>query len=221
MANVTVQVLEGLERGRVFQDLPTPITIGREDDNSIRLNDERVSRFHAKIQDDGNREILTDLESTNGTRVNGHPVQLRVLQPGDQVSIGRCLLLYGSTEQIASHVAGLNLQADSVVAEAAEADLDEPADSLRSVTEDGSLGELFAAGPPTIPDGLGLLQRAQMSDMVSFAHDQIRSVLEAAAEENPEEQSSVMRVDWLAWQKLVQLEMHLATWLRRIADPDA
>ena len=73
MASITLQVLEGMERGTVFDDLQTPISIGREEDNMIRLNDERVSRFHVKIQQDGDRIILTDLESTNGTRVNGHP----------------------------------------------------------------------------------------------------------------------------------------------------
>src|SRR6476646_8639840 len=96
MARITIQVLEGFEWGRVFGDLSTPITIGREEDNTIQLNDERVSRFHAKIQEDAGRVILTDLDSTNGTRINGHPVQMRVLQHGDQLSIGRSLLLYGS-----------------------------------------------------------------------------------------------------------------------------
>src|SRR5579872_6377445 len=100
MARITIQVLEGFERGRVFGDLSTPITIGREEDNTIQLNDERVSRFHVKIQEDAGRVILTDLESTNGTRINGHPVQMRVLQFGDQLSIGRSLLLYGSPSEI-------------------------------------------------------------------------------------------------------------------------
>src|SRR5690349_3138770 len=101
MANVTFQVLDGLEMGHTYADMPTPISIGREEDNNIRLNDERVSRFHAKIQEDAGRIILTDLDSTNGTRVNGHPIRMRVLQIGDQVLIGRCLLLYGSAEQVA------------------------------------------------------------------------------------------------------------------------
>src|ERR1700691_3013396 len=100
MAKVTLQLLEGLERGLMFRDLATPVTIGREDDNTVRLNDERVSRFHAKIQEDGGQIILTDLESTNGTRINGHPIQMRVLQIGDQIAIGRCLLLFGSPEEI-------------------------------------------------------------------------------------------------------------------------
>ncbi len=100
MAQITLQVLEGLERGVTFRDLATPITIGREDENSVRLNDERVSRFHAKVQEDGGRVILTDLESTNGTRVNGRPISARVLRPGDQISVGRCLLAYGDRDEL-------------------------------------------------------------------------------------------------------------------------
>ncbi len=107
MAQVTLQLLEGLERGLIFRKLNTPVTIGREDENSVRLNDERVSRFHAKIQEDGGKLILTDLESTNGTRINGHPIQMRVLQIGDQIAIGRCLLVYGSPEEIRRRLAQL------------------------------------------------------------------------------------------------------------------
>src|SRR4029077_1332108 len=97
---VTFQVLEGIDKGRVFRELPTPLTIGREEGNILRLNDERVSRFHAKVQIDSDDFILTDLESTNGTRVNGHVVQIRRLRFGDRVSVGRSLLLFGSDDEI-------------------------------------------------------------------------------------------------------------------------
>src|SRR5438132_1414374 len=69
---VTFQVVDGVDKGRVFRGLPVPLTIGREEGNILRLNDERVSRFHAKVQQDGNDLILTDLESTHVTRVNRH-----------------------------------------------------------------------------------------------------------------------------------------------------
>src|SRR6476620_11200359 len=99
---VTFQVLEGIDKGRVFRELPTPLTIGREEGNILRLNDERVSRFHAKVQVDADDFILTDLESTNGTRVNGTVVQIRRLRFGDRVNVGRSTLLFGSNEKIAA-----------------------------------------------------------------------------------------------------------------------
>ena len=55
----------------MFHNLATPITIGREEGNLVQLNDERISRFHVKIQEDDGRLVVTDLDSTNGTRVNG------------------------------------------------------------------------------------------------------------------------------------------------------
>src|ERR1700692_2719498 len=102
---VTFQVLEGIDKGRVFHDLPTPLTIGREEGNILRLNDERVSRFHAKVQIDSEDYILTDLESTNGTRVNGTTVQIRRLRVGDRIGVGRSLLLFGSNEEFGPRLA--------------------------------------------------------------------------------------------------------------------
>src|SRR5947209_12290387 len=107
MPAVTFHVLEGIDKGRTFRELPTPVTIGREEGNILRLNDERVSRFHAKIQADSGEIILTDLESTNGTRVNGHVVQIRRLRPGDRVAVGRSLLLFGTEAEIAARHAAL------------------------------------------------------------------------------------------------------------------
>src|SRR5260370_30194679 len=106
-AALTFQVLEGIDRGRIYRELNVPVTIGREEGNSLRLNDERVSRFHAKVQLDGDDFILTDLESTNGTRVNGTAIQIRRLRVGDRVGVGRSLLLFGSNEEIAARMASL------------------------------------------------------------------------------------------------------------------
>src|SRR4029079_19741819 len=105
MKTLTFQVVEGVDKGRIFRDLPIPVTIGREEGNILRLNDERVSRFHAKVQQEDGDVILTDLESTNGKRVNGAPIQIRRLRPGDQVNVGRSMLLFGTLEEIAARKA--------------------------------------------------------------------------------------------------------------------
>src|SRR5437588_4411395 len=112
---VTFQVLDGIDKGRVFRDLPLPLTIGREEGNVLRHNDERVSRFHAKVQVDADDYILTDLESTNGTRVNGTVVQIRRLRYGDRVSVGRSLLLFGSNEEIAARMVDLEQRRNAAV----------------------------------------------------------------------------------------------------------
>lgn len=217
MRTITLQVLEGLERGQTFEDLPIPVSIGREEENTIRLNDERISRFHAKIQEDGGRTILTDLDSTNGTRVNGRPVQMRVLKAGDHISLGRCLLVFGSEGEIRARIEKsrgnhLNPHHDD---EFIEADEEE---------EGGST--LHAAGPlpdapPELPTGLTPGQRAQVADILSHIHDEIRQVA-LASEEFPSAHLDLadMRVPGPAWQRLLRLEMDLAVALRNIGEPD-
>ena len=225
MASITIQVLEGFERGRIFSELPTPVTIGREEDNTIQLNDERVSRFHVKIQEDAGRVILTDLESTNGTRINGHPVQMRVLQFGDQMSIGRSLLLYGSPQQIDEHVR------PPEVAGASAEEQHEYGATLRAVPPglgDGSAAgvrqtdddvqDLFPNGPPEIPADLKMAQTAQLSDLVAYVHDELAQFVDSAMEDR-KGNAAQMRVERDRWQKLLKLEMQLARYLREIADP--
>jgi predicted component of type VI protein secretion system len=221
MALVTFQVLDGLEMGHVFADLPTPINIGREDDNHIRLNDERVSRFHAKIQEDAGRIILTDLDSTNGTRVNGHPIRMRVLQIGDQVLIGRCLLLYGSPEQIAKRsgeLAALESPSGSVESETkASPDFE---DSIGS--EPDLPGELFPNGPPRLPIELNLGQAADISEVLNFIHSRLLRLLLIAQQHGGTSrklQAAWMSVPPAAWMQLTQLEADLAKYLRQLTDP--
>lgn len=230
---VTIQVLEGVERGRIYPDLATPVTIGREDDNAIRLNDERVSRFHAKIQEDGGRIIFTDLDSTNGSRVNGRPAQMKVLQAGDQLTIGRCLLIFGSSADITAYAAEIerrraeNGSQDQTLAGPTPHAADEPVDGSDSfdlpfMVQD-QLEQLFPNGPPECPAGLTALQRAQVSDQFAYVHEQIRKVIESACEEGEGEDGRPrsMRVAWKSWQELIQVEMNLAITLRQLSEPEA
>lgn len=221
MATVTMQVLEGFEAGRLYCDLHPPITIGREEDNDIRLNDDRVSRFHAKIQEDAGRVILTDLDSTNGTRVNGHPVRMRVLQLGDQILFGRCLMVYGSPEELAGlHVSSSRSSAsgDSVPIEA-----DEDGTNLPLVAEPSvaSGDQLFNGKRPELPAGLTPLQAVQVSDLLSYVRASVLFVLENGEEQRPVplKGSNRMTVPPEAWHLLQKVQLELSQCLREISEP--
>jgi len=73
-----------------------PIVVGRLPECTIAVGDPNVSRRHAEIRraEDGVSVVLRDLRSTNGTRVNGVPVQDHVLADGDEVSVGTTVLRY-------------------------------------------------------------------------------------------------------------------------------
>ena len=72
-------------------------TIGRTPDNGIVLDDTQVSRCHAMLLVRDGAVLLLDMESSNGTSVNGAPAlpdEPVLLADGDVVVIGRVLLRY-------------------------------------------------------------------------------------------------------------------------------
>jgi len=71
-------------------------TIGRLPACDIVLKDKGASRQHAQIREKDGAYTLTDLGSTNGTRLNGHTVQSRQLQDGDRITIGSTTLDFRS-----------------------------------------------------------------------------------------------------------------------------
>ncbi len=73
---------------------PEPLTIGRLPESSVVVADPNASRRHAEIRRVGNDAVLVDLNSTNGTRVNGATVRERTLVDGDQITIGTTVLRF-------------------------------------------------------------------------------------------------------------------------------
>lgn len=68
------------------------VRIGRDEENDLTLEDDEVSRFHCEVRGDTGVTVLIDMQSANGTRVNGKTVQSSVLRAGDEITIGRHLL---------------------------------------------------------------------------------------------------------------------------------
>jgi len=74
------------------------ITIGRGADNTIVVNDPSISTHHAQLLLEGDTYRLKDLDSTNGTRVNGKPVTETVLRLEDRIRFGAAEARYESSE---------------------------------------------------------------------------------------------------------------------------
>ncbi len=74
-----------------------PLVVGRLPECGIVLQDSNVSRRHAEFRRNGDAIVVTDLGSTNGTRVNGTPVREHFLVSGDEVSVGSTRLVFEMT----------------------------------------------------------------------------------------------------------------------------
>jgi hypothetical protein len=226
MRTVTFQVLEGVDKGRVFRDVPIPVTIGREEGNLLRLNDERVSRYHAKVQLDAGDIVLTDLDSTNGTRINGNPVQIRRLQPGDRVGIGRSTLIFGSHEEIAARLASDKAAHKPTImpqgSRTLPADATCPADLDFDLNIDDDPPDRFwTAGDrhlPELPQKLTPSQAARLSEILDFLH---RGLASATENVRPDDGGGNVALLYPDWQKVQAVQMLLARYLRAVAEPDA
>ncbi len=91
----TLHVPDGPDAGRVHQVLASSITVGRRQGNDVRLTDRGVSRVHARLTRQGGAVVLTDLNSTAGTTVNGRTIEGPVvLAHGDRVGFGPSELVF-------------------------------------------------------------------------------------------------------------------------------
>lgn len=91
-ANVALQVFRGGERGRTFPLSGPRVVAGRSPDCDVTLDDATVSRRHAAFVERGGDWWVVDLDSTNGTRVNGVETGERRLRRGDRIELGEAVV---------------------------------------------------------------------------------------------------------------------------------
>lgn len=227
MRTVTFLVLEGVDKGRVFRDLSVPVTIGREEGNALRLNDERVSRYHAKVQSEEDDIILTDLDSTNGTRVNGTTVQIRRLRAGDQVSIGRTMLLFGTMEEIdARRQSGSGMQPAEGGAQTIRSDELKAAsgrvsaNTIKPAPDTSSPAEWSAREQdmPPLPLKLSGSQAARLAEVFDHLH---RGITNACESIEANEDGTEIRLGFHEWQTVQAVQLLLARYSRMVAEPES
>lgn len=248
MKHITLRVLDGANRGEVYESLKVPVTIGREEGNSIQLNDERISRFHLKIQLDHDDLVLTDLQSTNGSRVNNEEVQLRILREGDIIAVGRSVLLFSAdrTSSVdestgkkhngsgasASRSVGEGDSSSSINDSASAASVVSPeSNGVSSGVSNGagkhfsqagqgpaSGGEFTAGDPPKLPQRMSPGQAAQLSEVIEYLHLHLRHIIQ---ESEISKTNSSVQVPSHRWQQIVNLQFRLAEYIHSIGNsPD-
>ncbi|MDX6637852.1 MAG: hypothetical protein QOJ01_1363 [Solirubrobacterales bacterium] len=71
-----------------FHHVTRPMTLGRGTRADVMIADESVSREHAAVRIDGDTVVVEDLDSSNGTKVNGQDVSQARLEDGDVIQLG-------------------------------------------------------------------------------------------------------------------------------------
>jgi pSer/pThr/pTyr-binding forkhead associated (FHA) protein len=84
-----IQIISGPRKGEAIslEQAQLPLTIGRDSENKLCIESAAISRFHAEIFTDEGNYFLRDLQSTNGTFLNGRKIEREKLGPGDEFSV--------------------------------------------------------------------------------------------------------------------------------------
>ncbi len=92
--NPKVVFIAGPLKGSAFELGEEALSVGRDSTNAVRLADSLLSRRHCRVERAGDRLLLIDLESLNGTFVNGRPVREHALADGDRVTVGESCFIF-------------------------------------------------------------------------------------------------------------------------------
>lgn len=158
--SASLLVIQGVDQGTRFEIGSGRIRLGRGAQNEIRILDTEVSRRHATLSAQGDRFVLQDDNSSNGSFVNGQAVRSQVLRNGDQVQIGRTILLFQSAGGDAS----------SMVADRVDL-LSEPRDDRSQI-----IGALDSAA------GLALAQQVAAGVPAAHADSSLRALYRISEE---------------------------------------
>lgn len=141
--NATLLVIEGNDQGTRF-DVVDSMVIGRGAQCPIRILDTEASRIHARLSPEQGSWVVEDLNSSNGTYVNGQPVQRHRLESGDQIRLGRTTLVFALSKQRESSLMNVDLVGGS--------SRQGPSQIVRTFSPEELKSEKTA--PPVAPEGL-------------------------------------------------------------------
>jgi pSer/pThr/pTyr-binding forkhead associated (FHA) protein len=94
MNRAALVIRKGDAPGARYEISANPTLIGRNPSTHVTLVDEGTSREHAVISHDEGVYTIEDLQTTNGTKVNGKRVRFAELHDGDEIQIGRTVFVF-------------------------------------------------------------------------------------------------------------------------------
>lgn len=113
MAQLVVK--QGPAAGRSYPLEGEKITIGRDSANDVWVPDDTVSRSHAELRLQDGSWTVTDLQSSNGTRLNSEPIERAQIRHMDEIQFGDAVLLFMDQIMVeVGHIPGVKI-GDEVV----------------------------------------------------------------------------------------------------------
>jgi two-component system, NtrC family, response regulator HydG len=181
--------LSGPLRGETLPLTDQGLTVGREPTNQLHPSDLSLSRRHCVLAVDGDRVMITDLESLNGTFVNGSPVRERLLEHGDQLKIGESVFLFLNKD--AAHSDGSPIEVDDTTPRATVRLRQEDMLFLQSE----QMRRAFASTPRTTRELAALLQISTALGSIRNSTELQRALLDQIFDVIPGDRAAILISD--------------------------
>ena len=152
-----------------------PFTVGRDGENKLHIRSAAVSRFHAVLSTEQGGHYVQDMDSTNGTFLNGKPVRKAEIRPGDKITIANVDIV---VERAPSPVPNSNVPLDLTVS------IDPPIETdatvtVKNPTEEIVLDDLVDGSPGQDHTGShAALQVLYRADKIARDIDDFKQLLE-------------------------------------------
>lgn len=153
MGLLTVQLFFEMPDGDL-QAVRDGLVLGRVKGCDLVLDDAKVSRRHARLVVQGGVAEIEDLDSSNGTRLNGKEISRRLLRDGDRIQIGSAEIIFRELEDGAGGIDEVDVPG--------RIEIREPAPEAPP---------LEVAPPPSAPDALPPAAKAPNVDRVEFVDE--------------------------------------------------
>jgi Nif-specific regulatory protein len=186
--NPRLVAINGSKKGTTFPLTDSEATIGRESINTISLRHASVSRRHCVIRKVGDEFKIADLDSYNGTFVNGIPVKEQTLAHADQVRVGTLALLF-LLEDGEETTSGYLVRLD---------DSDPVSQSSKLIDSGALLHQTeqvlveFPAGERAARDLAALLRIATRINRLRRTHELVREILDSVFEVVPVDRGAIL-----------------------------
>jgi DNA-binding NtrC family response regulator len=103
---LSIEIIEGPDAGRTLVDASEAVTVGTAEGNSLQLTDTSVSRYHVELSRRGDKVLVRDVGSTNGTLTHGIRLNDGAVPPGTLLQLGRTTLKVGEGKTRSVEISG-------------------------------------------------------------------------------------------------------------------
>jgi hypothetical protein len=165
---------------RVLQELSLSggtVTIGRQPDNVLRIDNPAVSGHHARVCSEGDLYVIEDAESFNGTYVNGQRISKVVLKDGDNVTIGKHTIEFrdGACRDVTAQHETLDIPVDGQLLEVMPPQLDRTVvlDTAKAKEMLAKAAAAASSGGPVAVQRIGVAQSQSPVNTTLAVHQTI------------------------------------------------